>query len=88
MGHLVFNVDLIALQSIWGVENDPITGNRASRQSQTGANEEDRSGTGTNKNINFQEIATPTEPSAISTVEFFQNSTTTKLHNAEKTFFL
>ena len=55
------DADLLTLQSIWGVENDPITGNRAPRQSQTGANEEERSGTGTNKNINFQEIATPTE---------------------------
>ena len=55
------DADLLTLQSIWGVENDPITGNRASRQSKIGENEGDRSGIGTNKNINFQEIATPTE---------------------------
>ena len=55
------DADLLTLQSIWGVENDPITGNRASRQSKTGANKGDRSSISTNNNINFQEVATPTD---------------------------
>ena len=50
--------DLIALQSIWGVEDDPITGNRELSEPQT-AVDMDQARMSNYRDINFQQLATP-----------------------------
>ena len=65
--------DLVALQSIWGVEDDPVTRNRESRESRTSVNANQARMTPT-RDINLQQ--TETLPMLISgtTTETFQVS--------------
>ena len=60
------DADLIALQSIWGVENDPITGNRAFSESQTAVSM-DQARMTTFQDINIQQLAS--QPKLISGAE-------------------
>ena len=80
------NADLLALQSIWGIENDPITGDLTSRQSQISVNEGDRGLMSTNKNINFKQIATPTEPIINFNSEILPNPNNNQSSQREENF--
>ena len=51
--------DLLALQSIWGIENDTITGNPSSKESQPGWNDESRERASSSRTFDVQEIALP-----------------------------